>query len=67
MPVQQARLAALSPADTPVLMSLNSALLNVGTATGAAVGAAASGWIDLARLAWVGVPFMLVGLVLLRR
>jgi DHA1 family inner membrane transport protein len=67
MPVQQARLAALSPADAPVLIALNSAVLNIGTATGAMVGAAASGWIDLARLAWVGVPFMLVGLALLRR
>lgn len=66
MPAQQARLAAASPGDTPVLLSLNSALLNLGTASGAAIGGLASAWLGMGHLAWAGVPFIVLGLITLR-
>lgn len=62
MTPQQSRLATLAPAQAPLLMSLNSSMLYVGTALGAAVGGAVVGATGFARLPWVGVPFALVGL-----
>lgn len=62
---QQSRLAELAPAQTPILLSLNSSMLFLGTAAGAAIGGAAAGSVGFARLAWVGVPFALAGLLLL--
>lgn len=65
MPAQQARLAALSPQHTPILLSLNTSMLYFGTAAGAAIGGVAAGATGFARIAWVGVPFALAGWALL--
>jgi DHA1 family inner membrane transport protein len=66
MTPQQARLAMLAPAQTPILLSLNASMLYVGTALGAAIGGLAAGSVGFDRLAWVGVPFALLGLVFLQ-
>ena len=65
MAPQQSRLAALSPAQTPILLSLNSSMLYFGTATGAAIGGAAAGTVGFAHLAWVAMPFAAAGWLLL--
>jgi DHA1 family inner membrane transport protein len=65
MTPQQSRLAALAPAQAPVLLSLNTSMLYGGTALGAALGGAASGVIGFDRLSWIGVPFALAGLAAL--
>jgi DHA1 family inner membrane transport protein len=62
MTPQQSRLAALAPAQAPILLSFNTSMLYFGTAIGAAVGGAASAQVGFDRLAWVGVPFALAGL-----
>ena len=64
MTPQQNRLAELAPAQAPLLLSLNSSMLYIGTALGAAVGGAALGNLGFARLPWVGAPFALLGLAL---
>lgn len=66
MAPQQSRLAALSAAHTPMLLSLNSSMLYFGTAIGAAIGGAVVSGVGFDRLAWVGVPFALAGLATLR-
>jgi DHA1 family inner membrane transport protein len=65
MTPQQSRLAALSAAQAPVLLSLNTSMLYFGTALGAAIGGAVAGTVGFDRLAWVGVPFALAGLLTL--
>ena len=65
MTPQQNRLATLAPAQAPLLLSLNSSMLYLGTALGAAVGGAALDQVGFARLPWVGAPFALMGLALL--
>jgi DHA1 family inner membrane transport protein len=65
MTPQQSRLAALSAAQAPVLLSLNTSMLYFGTALGAAIGGAVSSAVGFDRLAWVGVPFALTGLLTL--
>jgi DHA1 family inner membrane transport protein len=65
MTPQQSRLAAIAPAQAPILLSLNTSMLYVGTALGAAIGGAVVGAIGFAQLAWVGVPFALAGLATL--
>jgi MFS transporter, DHA1 family, inner membrane transport protein len=62
---QQARLAALSSTQTPLLLSLNTSMLYLGTALGAVVGGAAADRLGLAHLGWAGVPFIALGLVIL--
>ena len=62
MAPQQSRLAALAPTHAPVLLSLNTSMLYLGTAGGAAVGGAAAGPLGLAQLAWAGLPFAVAGL-----
>ena len=62
MAPQQSRLAALAPAHTPLLLSLNSSMLYLGTAFGAAIGGSVVGRVGFVHLAWVGVPFALAGL-----
>ena len=62
MTPQQSRLAQMSPAQAPVLLSLNTSMLYFGTALGAAVGGAVSGTVGFARLPWVGVLFAAAGL-----
>jgi MFS transporter, DHA1 family, inner membrane transport protein len=59
---QQSRLALLAPQAAPLLMSLNSSMLYLGMALGAAVGGAASTLLGVANLAWAGVPFACAGL-----
>ncbi|HEX6362463.1 MAG TPA: MFS transporter [Albitalea sp.] len=65
MAPQQSRLAALSPAQAPILLSLNTSMLYVGTAFGAAIGGAAAGHVGFERLSWVGAPFAAAGLATL--
>ena len=65
MTPQQSRLAALSPAQAPILLSLNTSMLYFGTALGAAIGGAVSGAVGFDHMAWVGVPFALAGLLTL--
>jgi DHA1 family inner membrane transport protein len=65
MPPQQARLAAASPVNAPLLLSLNTSMLYFGTALGSIVGGAASAYLGFGHLAWAGTPFQLLGLVTL--
>lgn len=62
MAPQQSRLAALAPAQAPMLLALNSSMLYLGTAIGAAIGGAVVGGVGFSHLAWVGMPFALAGL-----
>ena len=62
---QQSRLAAMAPAQAPLLLSLNSSMMNLGTAAGAALGGLAGSWLGLSHLVWAGVPFALLGLLTL--
>jgi MFS transporter, DHA1 family, inner membrane transport protein len=66
MAPQQSRLAALAPAQAPILLSLNTSMLYFGTALGAAIGGPAAALIGFDRLAWLGVPFALLGWMTLR-
>jgi DHA1 family inner membrane transport protein len=66
MSPQQSRLAALSPAQAPILLSLNTSMLYIGTALGAAIGGPAALLVGFDRLAWVGVPFAVAGWLTLR-
>ena len=65
MAPQQSRLAAMAPAQAPVLLSLNTSMLYLGTAGGAIVGGALASVVGFERLAWAGVPFIAVALALL--
>ena len=65
MAPQQSRLAALAPAQAPVLLSLNTSMLYLGTAGGAIVGGALAAGLGFAQLSWAGVPFVAAGLVVL--
>jgi DHA1 family inner membrane transport protein len=65
MTPQQSRLAAIAPAQAPILLSLNTSMLYIGTALGAAIGGAVVGRVGFAHLAWVGVPFAVAGLATL--
>jgi MFS transporter, DHA1 family, inner membrane transport protein len=62
MTPQQSRLATLSLAQAPLLLSLNTSMLYFGTALGAAIGGAAVAHVGFAQLAWIGVPFTVAGL-----
>jgi MFS transporter, DHA1 family, inner membrane transport protein len=61
---QQSRLAALAPAHAPLLLSLNTSMLYLGTALGAIVGGAAAARLGLAQLGWAGAPFVAIGLAI---
>jgi DHA1 family inner membrane transport protein len=65
MAPQQSRLAALSPAQAPMLLSLNTSMLYLGTASGAIVGGAFADRLGFAQLAWAGMPFVAFGLAIL--
>jgi len=67
MPPQQSRLAAAAPANAPLLLSLNTSMLYLGTALGSIVGGAASPALGFAQLAWAGTPFLVLGLLTLLR
>ena len=62
---QQSRLAALAPAHAPMLLSLNTSMLYLGTASGAVIGGALAARLGFAQLSWAGVPFVAAALVLL--
>ena len=65
MAPQQSRLVTLSPAHAPLLISLNSSMLYMGTALGAVISGAMINSVGLASLSWVGAPFGLVALLTL--
>lgn len=67
MAPQQSRLAAMAPAHAPMLLSLNTSMLYLGTAGGAIVGGALASTLGFERLAWAGVPFVASALLLLWR
>ena len=67
MPPQQSRLAAAAPASAPLLLSLNTSMLYLGTALGSIVGGAAGPSLGFANVAWAGIPFLVFGLLTLRR
>ena len=58
---QQARLAILMPSQAPMLLSLNSSMLFLGTALGAAIAGAVVSQLGFARLSWVGAGFAALG------
>ncbi len=62
---QQSRLVSLSPSQAPLLLSLNSSMLYLGTALGAVVSGALINIVGLAQLGWVGAPFALAALLTL--
>lgn len=62
---QQSRLASMAPAQAPMLLSLNTSMLYLGTAAGAVVGGAFAARHGFAQLAWAGLPFVASGLVIL--
>lgn len=66
MAPQQSRLAAIAPAQAPILLSLNTSMLYLGTALGAAIGGPASLRVGFDHLAWIGVPFAVAGWLTLR-
>ena len=65
MAPQQSRLAAMAPAQAPLLLSLNASMLYLGTAGGAVVGGALVSVLGFQRLSWAGLPFVATGLALL--
>jgi predicted MFS family arabinose efflux permease len=65
MAPQQSHLASLSPAQAPLLLSLNGSMLYVGTALGAVFSGALLEQVGFTRLGWVGVPFCLLALLTL--
>ena len=57
----QTRLARVSSRQAPLLFSLNTSMLYLGTASGAAVGGLAGAIVGFAALAWVGAVFAVLG------
>ena len=57
----QTRLARVSSRQAPLLFSLNTSMLYLGTASGAAVGGLAGAMVGFAALAWVGAVFAVLG------
>ena len=62
---QQSRLVSLSPMQAPLLLSLNSSMLYLGTALGAVVSASLIDSVGLPTLGWVGAPIGLAALATL--
>ncbi len=65
MAPQQSRLATLAPAHGALLLSLNSSMLYLGMAVGAALGGLAAPWLGYARLSWVSAALVFIALGLL--
>jgi MFS transporter, DHA1 family, inner membrane transport protein len=65
MAPQQSRLATMAPRETPLLLSLNTSMLYLGTALGAVLGGAAVATVGFERLPWVGALAVVVSLALL--
>ncbi len=64
MAPQQSRLAQLAKAQAPIALSLNTSMLYLGTALGAALSGLAISSLGFARLSWIGVGFILSALAL---
>ena len=62
---QQSRLVTLAPSQAPMLMSLNSSMLYIGSALGAIVGGLTMSQVGVANLSWVGAPFVALSLLTL--
>ena len=62
---QQSRLLSLSPTQAPLLLSMNSSMLYLGTAMGAVISGALIQSVGFAHLGWVGAPFGLAALLTL--
>jgi predicted MFS family arabinose efflux permease len=62
---QQSRLVSLSPGQAPLLLSLNSSMLYLGTALGAVVSGASISMVGFAHLGWIGAPFGMLALITL--
>lgn len=60
---QQSRLVMLAPSQAPMLMSLNSSMLYIGSALGAVVGGLSMSQIGVGRLSWIGAPFVVLALL----
>jgi DHA1 family inner membrane transport protein len=65
MTPQQSRQAMLAPPQAPILLSLNTSMPYVGTASGAAIGGAVSGSLGFANMGRAGAPFAFAGLLVL--
>lgn len=65
MAPQQSHLAHLSPAQAPLLLSLNGSMLYIGTALGAIISGTLLNAVGFAQLSWVGAPFAVLALVTL--
>ena len=65
MAPQQARLARMAPTQAPLLISMNTSMLYIGMALGAAVGGPAAAQWGFAWLPWVAAPFALSGWIVL--
>lgn len=65
MAPQQSRLATLAPREAPMLLSLNSSMLYLGTALGAAIGGVLAPVLGFANLAWPSVGAVALSLALL--
>jgi DHA1 family inner membrane transport protein len=62
---QQSRLAALAPPAAPLLLSLNTSMLYLGTAAGAVIGGLFAARLGFGHLGWAGLPFVAAGLAIL--
>jgi len=62
MTPQQSRLAELAFDQAPLLLSLNAAMVYIGTALGAAIGGVAIDWIGLIYLPWLAAVFVSLAL-----
>ena len=62
---QQSRIAAMAPKQAPMLLSLNTSMLYLGTAAGAIVGGAFATRLGFAQLGWAGLPFVAFGIAIL--
>jgi len=62
---QQSRIAGMAPKQAPMLLSLNTSMLYLGTAAGAIVGGAFATRLGFAQLGWAGLPFVAFGIAIL--
>jgi MFS transporter, DHA1 family, inner membrane transport protein len=65
MAPQQSRLAAVAGPQAPLALSLNTSMLYLGTALGAALGGSASGIVGFVQLPWVATIVAMAGMGLL--
>ncbi len=62
---QQHRLLSLAPEHANVILALNSSMLYLGIAGGAALGGIALHYIPVTQLVWLGVACLLLALLML--